>query len=471
MADPLALIIYQSFVDVYDSPFEASEVLVDVVLEKLYSNIPFPQGINSERQCKRRLKYFALHILSVSMATNDVILGAWTYLHRYFSCSTSRFDEQSPTIHCRLFLISMLVSYKYINEKSVSNAVWSRACESLFSTTEISSMEIQFLTILDYNLMVEDIKTQNEWIKKMEELTNDELMNGIQSHNVYRRRRSGFLVVTPEIFCDENSIKTPSESVSSSTISISDKLKGRYIKKSPQSTLPQTAEMISQLIYETLDEVYESQHAASEAFVDVILQHLASNIAPEVLDKHSRQHLKNFALQVVQKTKSTNDVLLATLTYADRYIQSTRRCFDEAQDYKIHYRLFFIALLTAYKYIKERSVSNLAWSRASDFFFELEEVNFMERMFLSALGYDLVVEDPDTQQEWLLMVQEMTLAASPAASTSSGLYDMTPDTSVDENLDAVPDSTGSMPSEPADGKKGKKGWKSFWSLFKKKALA
>ncbi|KAJ3018274.1 UNVERIFIED_CONTAM: hypothetical protein HDU68_011241 [Siphonaria sp. JEL0065] len=171
--------------------------------------------------------------------------------------------------------------------------------------------------------------------------------------------------------------------------------------------------MISQLIYETLDDVCESQHAASEATFNL--------------------------------------------------------CVD-AQDYKIHYRLFFTALLTAYKYIRERSVSNLAWSRASDCFFELDEVNIMQRMFLNALGYDLVVEDRNTQQEWLLMVQEMTLAASPTTSASSGWRDMTPEASVEESLDKA-DSTDSMSSESTDRKKSKKGWGSFWSLFKKKALA
>ncbi|KAI9335669.1 hypothetical protein BDR26DRAFT_783127, partial [Obelidium mucronatum] len=115
--------------------------------------------------------------------------------------------------------------------------------------------------------------------------------------------------------------------------------------------------------------------------------------------------LKNFAYHLLETTKATNEVLLAALTYSDRYFQDTRSRQLSADDYLIHYRLLLITMLTAYKYINERSVSNKAWTRACDFTFDLEEINEMEREFLDILEYDLVVEDPNTQKQWMSRLQ------------------------------------------------------------------
>ncbi|KAJ3074690.1 Cyclin-dependent protein kinase [Podochytrium sp. JEL0797] len=148
-------------------------------------------------------------------------------------------------------------------------------------------------------------------------------------------------------------------------------------------------------IYDALND-YMGPSASTEALAAVICETITSHIPSS---PQKKEYLKQFAGHVLRLSHPTVPVLLAALTYIDRYFSATSR-FNE-QDPVVHYRLFFIALLTAYKYVCERAVSNLAWESASDNFFTLPEINAMERSFLNVLQYDLVCEDNSTQGDWL----------------------------------------------------------------------
>ncbi|ORY45192.1 hypothetical protein BCR33DRAFT_195017 [Rhizoclosmatium globosum] len=143
----------------------------------------------------------------------------------------------------------------------------------------------------------------------------------------------------------------------------------------------------------------------------------------------------------------------------------TNTIFDT--DPLIHYRLLFLSLLTAYKYINELSVANLAWQRESQDKFSLEEVNAMERMFLSMLKFDLRVEDSGTQAEWVHLLEKVSKRRLDSPDT---LFALTPTTSLQESLGEAKSLTGSngerRSSKSIESALNK--WKNIWKFIRGK---
>ncbi|KAJ3296705.1 hypothetical protein HDU79_005918 [Rhizoclosmatium sp. JEL0117] len=141
------------------------------------------------------------------------------------------------------------------------------------------------------------------------------------------------------------------------------------------------------------------------------------------------EQLHKFTKQLVRTTQASYPVLLAARTYTIRYFSSPAQ-FSESDDL-IHFRLAFLSLLVAYKYINERAVANTAWQKASQELFTLEEVNAMERMFLSMVRFDLRVEDSETQAEWANLLDKLVKSKR---DTPDAMFIMTPVTTVHEGM-------------------------------------
>ncbi|KAJ3296704.1 hypothetical protein HDU79_005917 [Rhizoclosmatium sp. JEL0117] len=162
----------------------ASEVLTDIILKTMIRKIPIPF------EEAKNLREFAYQILNITNPSYSVILAALTYIDRYFN-SKLRFNEKHPLIHYQLFLTAFLCAYKYVNERAVKNTAWIRASGGMFELVEINKMEKEFYNCIYYDLLVEDVMTQDSWkdtIKDILELA--EPANSSPKHSEVQSRPS-----------------------------------------------------------------------------------------------------------------------------------------------------------------------------------------------------------------------------------------------------------------------------------------
>ncbi|KAJ3119543.1 hypothetical protein HK100_000260 [Physocladia obscura] len=138
--------------------------------------------------------------------------------------------------------------------------------------------------------------------------------------------------------------------------------------------------------------------------------------------------LRKFGRETLKITHSPCQVLLASLTYTDRYfsIPSSNRFPQEKQHKKntddhqsdeksirsvipiIHCKLFLAALMTGHKYCSDTSLLNVAWMEVCGDLFTIREINNLERDFLQIINYGVIVEDAETQRRWTETIQDLT---------------------------------------------------------------
>ncbi|KAI9335667.1 hypothetical protein BDR26DRAFT_839199 [Obelidium mucronatum] len=138
-------------------------------------------------------------------------------------------------------------------------------------------------------------------------------------------------------------------------------------------------------------------------FPDVTIYTIVHHIP---CDQEITQSLRKLAREILSITKSPCNTILAALTYIDRYFIATNRFNEEAPH--IQHRLFLSTLITAHKYCSDVAILNKAWLEVCGDMFTAQDVNSMEREFLTVIRYSLVVEDEDTQERWLETIQGLT---------------------------------------------------------------
>ncbi|KAI8613447.1 hypothetical protein BC830DRAFT_1082663 [Chytriomyces sp. MP71] len=162
---------------------------------------------------------------------------------------------------------------------------------------------------------------------------------------------------------------------------------------------------VSASAFKTLEEVVGTNEA-TENMTYIRVNAICKSL-PCTLDIQ-HQTLK-FARTCVHTSKPTLPILFTALSYIARYFQSSL-CFNE-DDKHVRARILFIALMTAYKYVRDRGVLNKAWIQASGELFDVEEMNQMERLFLVVLQYRLAVHDDETQSTWQCWLDELVSQA------------------------------------------------------------
>ncbi|KAK0448036.1 hypothetical protein EV421DRAFT_2052627 [Armillaria borealis] len=96
------------------------------------------------------LRNFIWHIVKEARVQVSTLLSSLIYLERLRSKLPVLSEGLPCTIH-RIFLATLIVTAKYLNDSCPKNIHWAKY-SGLFNVTEINLMEIQLLYLLDYDL-------------------------------------------------------------------------------------------------------------------------------------------------------------------------------------------------------------------------------------------------------------------------------------------------------------------------------
>ncbi|KAJ3378086.1 hypothetical protein HDU92_007670 [Lobulomyces angularis] len=134
-----------------------------------------------------------------SLSFSDIYLStAIIYISRI---KFKKGSKGLPDTHYRLFLASIITAHKFLDDNSYKNKLWSDLNGKLFSCKDINLMERQFLSMLDYNLMV----SQEEY-----DSLNSKLLSTFKLHQQKPLINSTFNIKTNDFYsCNSQNLILP----------------------------------------------------------------------------------------------------------------------------------------------------------------------------------------------------------------------------------------------------------------------
>ncbi|KAI8887588.1 hypothetical protein K501DRAFT_175131 [Backusella circina FSU 941] len=149
---------------------------------------------------------------------------------------------------------------------------------------------------------------------------------------------------------------------------------------------------------------HEQQKSYVSALVDVTVQVISSiwpnsNIPPSPGSKPIAD-LNTFLHHILKHSRTTH----STLQLAIFYLFRIRPRVLGSQDVYISCgrRMFLAALISAHKFLQDKTYKNTAWSKVSGL--NVKEINHAEKIILDLLDYRLFVKK-DTYDRWIVMLQ------------------------------------------------------------------
>lgn len=154
---------------------------------------------------------------------------------------------------------------------------------------------------------------------------------------------------------------------------------------------------------------HEQQKSYVCALVDVTVQVIAS-IWPSSISSPSSGNnnakpiadLNTFLHHILKHSRTTHSTLQLAIFYLFRIRSRVQEKRNEDVYISCGRRMFLAALISAHKYLQDKTYKNSAWSKVSGL--NVNEINHAEKVMLQLLDYRLYVKK-DTYDQWILMLQ------------------------------------------------------------------
>ncbi|CAG8523684.1 19331_t:CDS:2 [Rhizophagus irregularis] len=129
---------------------------------------PPPPGGNGHRRYaefkpRDAFKKFCKDVISATQVSHSVILLSLLYIHR-MKINNPTIKGQNGSEY-RTFTVALMLANKFLDDNTYTNKTWSEVTN--IPVSEINTMEMEFLSSLDYELYVSE-RQYFEWVKKMD---------------------------------------------------------------------------------------------------------------------------------------------------------------------------------------------------------------------------------------------------------------------------------------------------------------
>lgn len=160
------------------------------------------------------------------------------------------------------------------------------------------------------------------------------------------------------------------------------------------------------------------------SLTDVTVQVIAS-IWPNSISSPSSGNnkpiadLNTFLHHILKHSRTTHSTLQLAIFYLFRIRSRVQEKRNDDVYVSCGRRMFLAALISAHKYLQDKTYKNSAWSKVSGL--NVQEINHAEKVMLQLLDYRLYVKK-DTYDQWIMMLQthlkvNPTTAVTTATST------------------------------------------------------
>ncbi|CAO3615971.1 unnamed protein product [Cunninghamella echinulata] len=164
-----------------------------------------------------------------------------------------------------------------------------------------------------------------------------------------------------------------------------------------------------------------------KSLVDMVA-HTINTIWPQPISKNttntstttSTASLMTFLQHILKHSRTTHSTLQLALFYLFRIRPRMTNCLDQLSSKDRPYvlcgrRMFLASLLSAHKYLQDKTYKNKAWTSISGL--PVDQINHSERVFLYLLDYQLYIKK-ETYDHWLTLVQHQIGKPCPLSSNN-----------------------------------------------------
>ncbi|KAL0571060.1 hypothetical protein V5O48_010896 [Marasmius crinis-equi] len=140
------------------SQLQANKMLTEYTIKLTthvvdFATLSMPSESPRIKNCQRRnFVVLVEHILSMAEVTTPVALATLVYIRRskrHLNIAMRQWALE------RVFLGSLILAYKYLNDRRIRNVDWAR-CSGIFGLQDIGRIEREFLDVLDWDLRISE---------------------------------------------------------------------------------------------------------------------------------------------------------------------------------------------------------------------------------------------------------------------------------------------------------------------------
>ncbi|RPD52614.1 hypothetical protein L227DRAFT_463902, partial [Lentinus tigrinus ALCF2SS1-6] len=120
--------------------------IIDLAFHRVYS-----PAVHSRLEGSRAFIQFVDHVVAIAQVPVPTLLVALVYLHRV----KLHIPPLDRSTNERIFLGALIIAHKYANDCAIKAKYWAALTE-VFDSRDISSIERDFLLLLDYRLSISE---------------------------------------------------------------------------------------------------------------------------------------------------------------------------------------------------------------------------------------------------------------------------------------------------------------------------